>query len=102
MDVDKPPPLLQSPDPDDWTPFTSQSQFEMAEFLFKRAKMSAGNIDELLNIWAADGAASGIGPPFQNHMDLYKTTDAIPIGGVPWQHFEMSFNGSRPDANVPL
>ena len=101
MDGDELPPLPQSPDPDDWTPFTSRSQFEMAEFLFKRAKMSAGNIDELLDIWAADGAVSGTEPPFQNHTDLYETIDATSIGGVPWQHFEMSFNGSRPEANVP-
>lgn len=101
MDDDEPPPLPQSPDPEDWTPFTSRSQFEMADFLFKRAKMSAGNIDELLDIWAADSAASGTEPPFQNHTDLYETIDATPIGGVPWQHFEMSFNGSRPEANVP-
>ena len=33
--------------------------------------------------------------------DLYDTIDATPIGGVPWQRFEMSFNGSRPETNVP-
>ena len=73
----------------------------MAEFLFKRAKMSAGNIDGLLDIWAADVAASGTSAPFNNHADLYETIDAIPIGGVPWERFEMSFNGSRPESNIP-
>jgi hypothetical protein len=101
LDDDEPPPLPQSRDPTDWTPFKSRSQFELAEFLFKREQMLAGNIDDLLKIWAADTAASGNEPPFLNHSDLYDTIDTIPIGGVPWQRFEMSFNdGLRPETDV--
>jgi hypothetical protein len=97
---DEPPPLPQPRDPTDWTPFTSRSQFELAEFLFKKEQMSAGNIDDLLKIWAADAVASDNEPPFLNHSDLYDTIDAIPIGGVPWQHFEMSYDGPRPETDV--
>jgi hypothetical protein len=101
LDDDEPPPLLQSPGLNDWTLFMYRSQFEIVEFLFKHAKMSAGNIDSLLDIWAARVAASGTEAPFQNHTDLYDTIDTTPIGSVSWQHFEMSFNGSRPETNVP-
>jgi hypothetical protein len=86
---------------DDWTPFTSRSQFEMAEFLFKRAKMSAGNVDELLKLWAAGLEESDIEPPFFNHQHLYDTIDEIPVGGVPWEQFSMTYDGLRPETDVP-
>ena len=100
LDDGVPPPPPQPHSPHDWTPFTSRSQFTTAEFLFKRAKMSAGQIDELLNIWAAS-SESGTEAPFHNHADLYNVIDAIPIGGVPWQRFEMSFDGARPETDIP-
>ena len=61
--------------------------------------MSAGNIDELLNLWGASNADGEA--PFVDHTHLYKTIDAIPIGGVPWQSFSVSYNGPRPETNVP-
>jgi Plavaka transposase len=95
-------PLAPEPkDSTDWTPFTSRLQFETAEFLFTRAQMSAGKIDELCNLWTAGAAKSGGEPPFFNHTHLYDTIDAIPIGGVPWQSFSVSYAGERPETNVP-
>ena len=96
LDDDEPRPQPQLRDPTDWTPFTSHVQFETAEFLFQKAKMSAGNIDELLKLWA-DGSES----PFVNHQHLYETIDAIPVGGVPWQQFNISYNGECPKSDVP-
>ena len=89
-------PSLSEPRGHDWAPFADRQQFETAEFLFKRAQMSAGNIDQLLELWTASGDA-----PFVNHTDLYETIDAIPIGGVPWQSFSVTYNGLRPGTNVP-
>ena len=40
-------------DTTDWTPFNNHLEFETTEFLFKRAKMSAANIDILCTVWAA-------------------------------------------------
>lgn len=102
LDDDEPPPQ-ELRDQTDWNPFTSREQFEMAEFLFKRAKMSANNIDELMMLWRAGATAfeSGDQPPFINHDDLYNTIDAIPVGGVQWQHFDVSYNGARPETDVP-
>lgn len=37
---------------------------------------------------------SGGEPPFANHVHLYNTIDAIPIGGVPWQKFTVLYNAS--------
>lgn len=58
--------------------------------------MSAGNIDYLLKLWAKGGES-----PFVDHADVYNTIDAIPMGGVPWQDFTVSYNGPRPETNVP-
>jgi hypothetical protein len=68
--------------------------------VFKQAKLSAGNVDELMGLWAADVSVSDREPPFVDHTHLYNTIDAIPVGGVPWQNFEVSYTGSQPDANV--
>jgi hypothetical protein len=95
LNEDEQPPT-EPHDPTDWSPFVDQQQFETAEFLFKRAKMSAGNIDQLLQLWSASGEA-----PFANHTDLYDMIDAIPVGGVPWQSFSVTYTGLRPETNVP-
>jgi hypothetical protein len=54
--------------------------------------MSAGNINELLEIWAST-LPSDQDPPFINKQDLYSTIDGIKVGNVPWQSFSVSFNG---------
>jgi hypothetical protein len=65
--------------------------------------MSAGNIDQLMKIWAAHGAEHGEKPPFLNHSDLYKTIDATAISDVPWQSFPTSYDGEIPQqGEVPL
>jgi hypothetical protein len=97
----EPPAPPEPQDPTDWTPFTSRTQFETAEFLFKRAQMSAGNIDELMMLWTADVFTSNDKSPFVNHDDLYSTIDAIPVGGVPWQSFAVLYTGVRPETDVP-
>ncbi len=102
LDEDEPPPHPQPHSPTDWTPFTSRLQFEMAEFLFQHVQMSAGNIDMLLQLWAAGVATYDDGePPFINHGDIYDRIDAIPLGNVPWQKFDISYNGVRPESEVP-
>jgi len=98
---DEPPPPSEPHDPTDWTPFISRHQFETAEFLFKRVQMSAGNVDHLMMLWEAGVSASGDDPPFVNHDDLYNTIDTIPIGGVPWQNFSVSYTGPLPESDVP-
>jgi hypothetical protein len=84
-------------DTTDWTPFKNRLGFETAEFLFKRVKMSAANIDILCTLWAATLDEFGAEPPFTGHHDLYSTIDAIPVGGVPWQSATFTYDGLRPE-----
>jgi hypothetical protein len=96
-----PPPRRPNPDVDDWTPYEDRLQFETAEFLFKRAQMSGGNIDILLNLWAASLAKHHDEGPFSSHDNLYDTIDATPYGDVPWESFSVQYNGEIPEGDVP-
>lgn len=80
----------------DWFPFENQVQFETADFLYRRAEMSGGDIDALLQIWDASLAAHGERAPFLNHRALYRQIDAIPYGDVPWKTFTVSYMGENP------
>ena len=82
-----------------WSPFHSQTQFETADFLFKKAEMSQGNIDILMELWAStnrDGQA-----PFQDHQEMLATIDAIHHGDTPWQSFTASYSRTRPPKDPP-
>ena len=91
-----PSPRERNTDADDWTPYTSREQFELAELLYTKTQMSAGNIDHLMKIWSAHGAERGVKPPFLDHKYLYDTIDATEIGDVPWQSFDLSYDGEIP------
>lgn len=86
------------PPPDDFGPYCSLNQFRMADFLYRKVQMSAGEIDELMEILDGDGNT----PPFTDHKDLYATIDATERGHVAWQAFEVAYDGSDLDApNAP-
>jgi hypothetical protein len=98
------PPITETQDPTDWTPFHNRVEFETAEFLYKRCKMSGSNIDILMELWAAysslrdpEDISSLNLSPFSKHRDMYRTIDAIPIGSVPWQSISLSFDGPIPE-----
>lgn len=54
--------------------------------------MSAGNINELLQIWAAT-LPPDEDPPFINKRDLHQSIDSIELGDAPWHSFSISFDG---------
>ncbi|KAJ7200092.1 hypothetical protein GGX14DRAFT_536413 [Mycena pura] len=86
------------PPPDDFGPYRSLNQFRMADFLYRKVQMSAGEIDEPMEILDGDGNT----PPFTDHKDLYATIDATERGHVAWQAFEVAYDGSDLDApNAP-
>jgi hypothetical protein len=91
-----PPPAQPRAPSSDWTPFRNRIEFEFAEFVYTREQMSAGNIDILLDLWAASLFRHDVEPPFFDHADLYDTIDSIPLGDVPWQCFQTSFHGTKP------
>ncbi|KAI0823766.1 hypothetical protein BC628DRAFT_1503960 [Trametes gibbosa] len=86
--------------PNDYSPYESRPQFELADFLFKKEQMSAGHINELMQLWAAT-LPPGQDPPFANARDLYESIDNIPLGDIPWQEFRITYTGVRPEDNVP-
>ncbi|KAG2112306.1 uncharacterized protein F5147DRAFT_744582 [Suillus discolor] len=92
-----PPPRPSDRGSDDWTPYNDRVEFEVADFLYCRNQMSAGDIDFVFNLWAASLAAHGDTPPFTNHTDMYDTIDSTPLGDVPWQSFSSQYNGILPD-----
>jgi Plavaka transposase len=85
-----PPELREGPREGDWTPFEDDPQFQLADLLYRRAELSAGNIDSLLEIWSL--SMSGFGSaPFENHEALYTTIDLSTLGDVPWQCLTTKF-----------
>ncbi|KAF8337791.1 hypothetical protein F5887DRAFT_1063026 [Amanita rubescens] len=75
-----------------WAPFENRAQFELAEFLYKHNQMPGGNIDKLMQIWAA--LHPNEGSPFNSHDGLYEMIDSIKDGDVRWESFAMH----HPDA----
>jgi Plavaka transposase len=100
--LDTPPPPRDSDrGPDDWTPYDNRLQFEVANFLYRRNQMSAGNINILLGLWAASLVIHDDEPPFSSASDLYDTIDSTPLGDVAWQSFSLRYN-CPPDVSNPL
>ncbi|KAF8801177.1 hypothetical protein BYT27DRAFT_7226944 [Phlegmacium glaucopus] len=87
-----PPPPWDHPPPNDYSPFKNRAAFELADLLFRKEQMSASNINELLQIWAAT-LPEDEDPPFINKQDVYDTIDSIELGDAPWHSFSISFNG---------
>jgi hypothetical protein len=96
-----PPPRDSDLGPDNWSPYDNRLQFELADFLFRRNQMSAGDINFLLNLWAASLAIHNDEPPFSKATDLYNTIDSTPLGDVAWESFSLQYNGNKPADNVP-
>ncbi|KAF4602982.1 hypothetical protein EYR38_003386 [Pleurotus pulmonarius] len=121
LEPDTPPSPPSPPPPNDWSPFDSEQQFELADLLFRKVEMSASNIDEILRIWALGQSKTDVdmdsengstgepcepGPsaPFSDHNDLYDTIDASTLGDAPWQCIEVlppppELGSDEPDAN---
>lgn len=97
---DAPAPPPEPRQPNDYSPYHSRAQFELADFLFTKEQMSAGNINELMQLWAAT-LPPGQDPPFTNSRDLYESIDTIPLGDIAWQEFKITYTGPRPDDKVP-
>ena len=61
--------------------------------------MSAGNINDLLQIWASTLPCDQ-DPPFNGKQDMYDTIDRITEGDAPWQNFNVSYNGEIPEGDT--
>ena len=80
-----PPPPRPGPEPGDWAPFHSELQFQIADIFYRRAEISASNINEILEVWAQSFSDCDGHAPFKNHEEMHATIDASRLGDVPWQ-----------------
>ncbi|KAG2115113.1 uncharacterized protein F5147DRAFT_649531 [Suillus discolor] len=82
---------------DDWTPYKSRVEFELADYLFTENQTPMHSIDQLLNIWAASLIEGGSKTTlFPDHRALYKTIDDTPLGDIKWQSFSILEQGVTP------
>jgi len=102
-----PPPPLRTASDNDWTPYTSRTQFETADLLYRRTQMSAKQVDALMDIWAAtlieanpDNPKRQI-PPFRSARHLYDVIDNTPLAGMKWSKFYVKYAGNQPSSNRP-
>ncbi|KAF8259070.1 hypothetical protein EI94DRAFT_1707420 [Lactarius quietus] len=51
--------------------------------------MSGGNINFVLNLWAASLAIHDDDPPFSNAQHMYDTINSTPLGDIPWESFTL-------------
>jgi hypothetical protein len=63
--------------------------------------MPAGQIDTLLDLWAASLLKHNDAPPFTSHKDMYKAIDSIAHGDVKWENVKLKYTGELPAENVP-
>lgn len=64
----------------------------MADLAFRQSQMSAGTIDDLMDVFAAWAEKA---PPFANSEDLYQTIDAIKAGDAPWTSFTVQHTDAQ-------
>ena len=88
----------QAPPPDEdeptWAPFQGHPEFEFAELIYKKMQCSAGDIDNLLNLWAAHNINNGGGDPvFSNAEKMYEAIDSITHGDAAWESFSVHYPG---------
>ena len=78
-----------------WAPSDDEQQFRLADFLYRKAEMSAGNIDELLEIWALNMAQADDLGPFSMYEQMYGAIDSISFGDAPWRCFSAGYQGDK-------
>ncbi|KAF8489738.1 hypothetical protein JB92DRAFT_3085234 [Gautieria morchelliformis] len=95
------PPRGSGQGPDDWTPYANRLEFEVADFLYRRNQMSAGDINFILSLWAASLAIHNDKPPFSKVRHMYDMIDSTPLGDISWESFSLQYNGEIREDNVP-
>lgn len=75
---------------DDWFPYGDRLEFELADFLFRNMpKNKTNHLLELLMAMARKN--SGGDPPFTTYQELLSKIDAIEVGDVSWQSFQVQY-----------
>ncbi|PSR92366.1 hypothetical protein PHLCEN_2v4724 [Hermanssonia centrifuga] len=63
--------------------------------------MSQGNVDRLLELWAASLLPYEALPPLASVQHLLETVDLIPFGDAPWTSFKARYTGDLPPDPPP-
>ena len=70
---------------EDWSPFDSEVQFELADLLYHCAKLSITNVEDLLELWARSLSLSGAPAPFRSCWEMHAVIDSLMLGDIPWE-----------------
>ena len=87
--------------PDDWSPYGSCLEFELADFLYTHNQMSAAHINILLDLWAASLLEAGRHPLFSDYKRMYNTIDSTQLRDIKWQFLTVKYTGD-PGADTAL
>ena len=98
---DVPPPSPEVLPTTDWFPFEFRIGFELANFIFTEAELSKKKTDRLLELWTATLIHLGIPPPIHDHVDLLRQIDSVPLGSIPWECFNLKYDGPLPETGRP-
>ena len=98
LPADTPPPPIEKENKGEgtpWSPFENRPAFAFAELIFERMHASEGNVNQLLDIWAAHAILEGSDgkPIFESHQELLDTIDSIKHGDAPFTPFTVSYPG---------
>lgn len=101
LEADAPPDCPLPADRTDWSPFLSKAHFQIADLIYREARMSKGLTDKLFShtnsfLRSTNGLAEA---PFTNFKDMCETIDRIKVGDLPWQASNVGFHDD--DGNIP-
>jgi Plavaka transposase len=83
---------------DDWFPFQSRTEFEFAELVYCKEKMSKANTNLFLELIAKWPEAASL---FDSHDDMCGKIDATELGDAPWQKATLQYREDVPARDVP-
>jgi hypothetical protein len=94
-----PPPRRETQQQEDWAPFHNEVQFELADFLFRDAELSASRVDTLLSLWSRSLSEFDVPGPMKDHGELHTLIDSSTLADVPWQCMVTVFDKDTRDAS---
>ncbi|KAH8977840.1 hypothetical protein EDB86DRAFT_2816711 [Lactarius hatsudake] len=108
-DISQPPTLglLESHTGNPWHPFGDRLAYEWARYHYVKLQSSAADVQQGLDLWRATvlmyqaDPDSCDGVPWKSATEMYGTIDSIPVGGVSWTTYQLSYSGPQPTGTLP-
>ncbi|KAH9007664.1 hypothetical protein EDB84DRAFT_1591306 [Lactarius hengduanensis] len=92
---------------DPWLPFGDRLAYEWARYHYVKLQSSAADVQQGLDLWRATVMMyqadhdSCDGVPWKSAAEMYGTINAIPVGGVGWTTYQLSYSGPQPTGTLP-